>query len=209
LTHGLMTAWQGDEGPYLVAVDLHQPGVSISSQGWNAVGMRASASVDVTLDGVLVQVVGESGDYLERPGFWQGGIGVAACWFGAASALGETLANRMAKRPEPHALAHLGAVDVALSSARALLIEAGRFIDDNPKANVPALALRARAAVEETVEVVLRHVGRAVGAVPFCKDARFAQLAADLPVFVRQSHAEQDLAALGEDVAARRDGWRW
>ena len=33
--------------------------------------------------------------------------------------------------------------------------------------------------------------------------ARFARLAADLPVFLRQSHAERDLAALGKLVAAR------
>jgi hypothetical protein len=41
-------------------------------------------------------------------------------------------------------------------------------------------------------------VGHALGASPYCKDAHFAQLAADLPVFLRQSHAERDLAALGD-----------
>jgi heme oxygenase len=33
-----------------------------------------------------------------------------------------------------------------------------------------------------------------------CRDARFARAMADLPVFLRQSHAERDLAALGEQI---------
>ncbi len=37
---------------------------------------------------------------------------------------------------------------------------------------------------------------------PLCRDARFARALADLPVFLRQSHAERDLASLGELVAA-------
>jgi len=52
-------------------------------------------------------------------------------------------------------------------------------------------------------------VGRAMGATPFCRDARFARLAADLPVFLRQSHAERDLAELGRLVTAQDDpGWQ-
>jgi hypothetical protein len=50
---------------------------------------------------------------------------------------------------------------------------------------------------------VLEHVGRALGATPFCRNSHFARLAADLPVFLRQSHAEKDLAALGELIAAQ------
>jgi hypothetical protein len=47
-----------------------------------------------------------------------------------------------------------------------------------------------------------------LGATPFCRDSHFARLAADLPVFVRQSHAEKDLAQLGQQVAAQPlEGW--
>jgi len=47
---------------------------------------------------------------------------------------------------------------------------------------------------------VLAHAGRALGAGPLCRDARVARAMADLPVFLRQSHAERDLAGLGETV---------
>ncbi|MDQ6648856.1 MAG: acyl-CoA dehydrogenase, partial [Actinomycetota bacterium] len=45
---------------------------------------------------------------------------------------------------------------------------------------------------------VLDRVGRALGAGPLCLDPVQAQRAADLPVYLRQSHAERDLAGLGE-----------
>jgi len=35
-----------------------------------------------------------------------------------------------------------------------------------------------------------------------CQDAGYAQAMADLPVYIRQSHAERDLAAHGQLVAA-------
>jgi hypothetical protein len=44
---------------------------------------------------------------------------------------------------------------------------------------------------------VLRHAGHALGAGPMCRDPAIARRFADLPVFLRQSHAERDLAEIG------------
>ncbi|CRM62212.1 hypothetical protein [Pseudomonas sp. 31 R 17] len=118
------------------------------------------------------------------------------------------LREQCAKHPEPHALAHLGAVDSALNSAACVLRASAEQVDRAPTADARLLAQQVRACVEETVEQVIHHVGRAVGAGPYCKDPHFAQLMADLPVYVRQSHAERDLAALGEQVAGEPSG-RW
>jgi hypothetical protein len=52
----------------------------------------------------------------------------------------------------------------------------------------------------------MSHAGRALGAAPLCRNERFARAMADLPVFLRQSHAERDLAALGERVLSERAG---
>jgi len=54
-----------------------------------------------------------------------------------------------------------------------------------------------RTAVETSAEAVMRHAGRAFGATPLCRNARFARRMADLPVFLRQGHAERDLETLG------------
>ncbi|RRV10785.1 acyl-CoA dehydrogenase [Pseudomonas sp. v388] len=198
VSHGLLTAWDENGFQQLVALPMDQPGVQVTQDGWRAVGMAATGSFDIRLDHARGWRVGEPGAYLARPGFWQGGIGIAAVWYGAAQALAQRLLQHAGKRPEPHSLAHLGAVDVALNGAGTLLRAAAAELDRLPGANAELLARRCRAGIEHAAEQVMLHVGRALGAGVYCKDAGFARLAADLPVFLRQSHAEQDLAALGE-----------
>src|SRR5471032_1936810 len=94
ITHALITAWDERGEPILVAVDLRQPGVRITRDGWMAVGMSASASVDVHFDNAKATRIGAPRAYLERAGFWQGGGGIAACWFGRRRQSGNS-SNRM------------------------------------------------------------------------------------------------------------------
>ncbi|MFL9858645.1 acyl-CoA dehydrogenase [Paraburkholderia madseniana] len=214
VTDALVVVWLDGE-PWLAAVPVGGRHIVASNERWHAVGMRATASGDVRFDGVPALLVGEPHAYVRRPGFWYGGAGIAACWFGAAAGLARRLRDATAVRPDPHRLAHLGAADVALAGAAALLRETALLIDGdsgaavnavrgaNPDSNpdAHAAALRARLCVEAAVDTVLAAVGRALGASSYCRDAAFARALADLPVFVRQSHAERDLAALGEAVA--------
>jgi len=208
VSHGLLTAWDEQDRQQLVAVQMDQPHVTVTDEGWQAVGMAATGSVEVSFDGAAGIAVGTPGDYLARPGFWQGGIGIAACWYGAAQRLAQVLREHCGKRADPHAFAHLGAVDSALNAAACVLRASAEQIDRAPQADARQWAQQARACLEDTVEQVMRRVGRAVGAGPYCKDPHFAQLMADLPVYIRQSHAERDLAALGEQVAVAPAG-RW
>jgi hypothetical protein len=201
LSHGLLTAWDEQGRQQLVAVAMDQSAVQVTTQGWQAVGMGATGSVEVLFENAGAEAVGAPGDYLQRPGFWHGGIGIAACWYGAAQSLAERLRQHCAQREEPHALAHLGAVDSALQAAAEVLRASARSIDARPTDDAELLARRARAVVEHSVEQVILHVGHALGAGPYCKDRQFARLIADLPVFLRQSHAERDLAVLGEKIA--------
>lgn len=209
-THALLTAWLPDgSGPQLVSVALDQPGVQMSTHSWRAVGMADSASADVQFDQALATLVGGPGDYLSRPGFWHGGAGIAACWWGGARALGEALRSALEQMPaparSPFRQAALGRVDGALQGNAALLREAADWIDAHPDHDASLIALRLRQAAELCARRVLDEVGRALGATPFCRDAHFARLSADLPVFIRQSHAERDDAAVGERVLAQAD----
>jgi alkylation response protein AidB-like acyl-CoA dehydrogenase len=203
VTHGLLTAWGVDGiGPQLVSVELNQPGLSIDSTAWKAVGMSGSHSVDVTFDGAVAQMVGKPGDYLNRPGFWHGGAGIAACWYGGALSLGRALQEMVKQTPaafrSPFQMASLGKVDLTLHSTALLLREAAQWIDAHPLDNAQAVALRVRLAAEECAHRVLDEAGRALGPTAYCRDAKFARAAADLPVFIRQSHGERDFAALGQ-----------
>jgi len=201
VTHALVTYFNEAGEAALAAVCLQAPGTRVTSEGWHAVGMAGTGSVDVCFDATPAWPVGAPGDYVSRPGFWHGGAGIAACWYGAALPLARTLAAAQARRAEPHAQAHLGRTDVALHQTAALLRAAARKIDEDPQADARMLALRVRAAAEATALDVLDAAGKALGPAPFCRDAALARRFADLPVFLRQSHAERDLAQLGQGVA--------
>ena len=113
----------------------------------------------------------------------------------------------------PHALAHLGAVDIALSTVRAALDAAADEIDADPadlKGAGRVRALRVRALADAAATEVMGRVGRALGAGPLCLDEAHSRRVADLTVYVRQHHAERNLAELGGLVAEReaRNGER-
>lgn len=211
LDAALLTVWRADgAGPFLARAKLAQEGVTSDASNWQAIGMRASDSVDVRFDRARARIVGAERFYLERAGFWQGGIGIAACWHGGACAIGNALRRQTTDAGDKagwHRLLALGAVDHVLAANAALLREAASWVDAQPRASAQAWALRTRASADAVCAEVLHRATRAAGASPLCRDARFARLAADLPVFVRQCHGDRDLAALGERVVA--DGVSW
>jgi hypothetical protein len=206
VSHALVTAWNEQDKPILAAVDLRQPGVRVTSDGWMAVGMSASASVDVHFNNAKATRIGTPRVYLERAGFWHGGGGIAACWFGAAAAIGNFVKQDAARRADPYKLAHLGAIDTALSGTAALLRETAARIDREPQADAMPGAFRVRLAAERAAVEVIERAGRALGAAPLCRNRHFASLMADLPVFIRQSHAEHDEAALAERIVNEECG---
>ncbi|MFL0580725.1 acyl-CoA dehydrogenase family protein [Dietzia sp. 179-F 9C3 NHS] len=209
-SHALVTARVDDE-PRLFAVHLRSPGVRPRPGGWAATGMAGTDTTAVEFRDVPARTVGEPTSYLERPGFWHGGIGVAACWLGAGVAVARPLVAR-ATRPDvdDHALAHLGAVDAALGGATWALDAAAREVDDEGPDADPVRArhraVRARAIVEAAVDETVRRVGRALGAAPLAMDPRHTQAVADATVYIRQFHAERDLAGLG---ATAREYGSW
>ncbi|AKZ63446.1 acyl-CoA dehydrogenase [Herbaspirillum hiltneri N3] len=215
LSHAIVSGWNPDGHPCLAAVDLDQAGVTVTDEGWHAVGMAETMSVDVHFDNARGIAVGGPDFYTDRPGFWQGGAGIAACWHGAAAQLASYLRGKLAGRDDPHALAHLGRADVALSASAAGLRAAAQAVDAAPTADSYRLAMRVRLATEQAAVEVMQALGRALGAAPICRDPWVARMMADLPVFLRQSHAERDLAALaqstlrhGEDDDAGEEEWR-
>ncbi|MCW2859205.1 MAG: acyl-CoA dehydrogenase [Actinoallomurus sp.] len=189
-TRALVTA-----GDRLFAV---APGEPVEGT-WPATGMAASDSLDVRFADVPAQEVGPPGGYTRRPGFHHGGVGVAAVWYGGARAVARPLLGV----DEPHALTHLGAVEIALTSAREALERAAAEIDADPldrKGRAAARALRVRSLVAEVAAEVLDRTGRALGAGPLSRDEAHGRRVADLTVYIRQHHAERDLAALGRMV---------
>lgn len=211
-THALVTA-SAEDGKRLFAVAT---GVTEQGTGphgrcrpvdgtWQALGMAASDSASVAFTDVPALPVGPVDAYVNRPGFQHGGIGVAACWYGGARAVAKVLTGTAARRgPDPLTDAHLGAVDMRLHAAAAVLNQAGKEIDRDPgdaQGTARGRSLRVRAFVESVCSDVLAHVGRATGAEPLCHDPVHSRRATDLAVYIRQHHGERNLAELGRLVA--------
>jgi alkylation response protein AidB-like acyl-CoA dehydrogenase len=215
-THALVTAYAVDGGR-LFAVDLSEPGVRPGLGGWKGLGMAGSDTENVEFDAVPAAAIGAPRAYLDRVGFWHGAVGVAACWYGGAVAIGRPLWEAARGGAlDPHARAHLGAVDTALTAAGSVLREAAAAADcgPDPATNDPPgiqqaqrCALRVRAVVEAAATQTIERVGRALGPRPLATDAAHSRRIADLTVYLRQSHAERDLAVLG-DLAAGADSWQ-
>ncbi len=198
---GLLTAKTPDGGSVLVRVDLHEDGVALPPAEWASAGIAAAETRTVTFDRVSARPVGIGDVYLNRPGFWQGGAGIAAVWYGGAIAVVGDLADAPRAKGDPHCAAHLGAIHAHLEAARALLVATAAWIDAHPRADASGRARTLRAAVEFAATQAVERTGRALGAAPLCLDRAHARRVADLEIFLRQSHAERDLAALGESLA--------
>jgi len=203
----LVTAHSG-EARVLVQIMRDAPGIEAAPGHWQAVGMSRVESGRLHFRDVTAAQIGAAGDYLARPGFWHGGGGIAACWFGAAAAIAETLRRHPRAAHNPHAMAHLGAIDMTLSAAASLLRETAAMIDLDPDAPHATAVTRIRSVVERAATEVIDRVGRALGPGPLCEDGAHALRCADLTTFLRQSHAERDWAGLGEAAQAREVKWR-
>ncbi|WP_240036999.1 acyl-CoA dehydrogenase [Orlajensenia leifsoniae] len=199
LSHALVTA-HTEVGRRLFAVDLRDRGVVASAGPWVSRGLSDIVSAPVTFTAVPAIPIGDDGWYLQRPGFAWGGVGVAACWWGGTVGLARTLyAASEAREPDQIGLAHLGAVDIAVESARLALAATALIVDGAAKpADRPSVtAKRVRSIVVAAAETTLEHVNHGMGPLPLVADDAHARRVADLQIYLRQHHAERDEAALG------------
>jgi hypothetical protein len=207
--HALVTAQLDDGRHQLFAAELRTSAVRPLPSTWRSPGMAGADVRSVQFSGAQAVAIGGPGEYLDRPGVWHGAMGVAACWVGGARAVAAPLYHHVASgSADEHALAHLGAVDAAITAAEAVLAAAAVEVDDDPdneSGHAELTARRLRAVAENAVEQAITRTGRALGVRPLCLDDRHARRVADLAVFVRHSHAERDLAALGLLAGANSD----
>jgi alkylation response protein AidB-like acyl-CoA dehydrogenase len=197
----LVTVGQG----FLMDINLRNAAgtVEFDESEWKATAFVATRTATVTLRGLNLpetSIVGRDDWYLRRPGFWHGACGPACCWAGGAEGLRDYAVNQ--KRTDPHTLAHLGAMDAELWALRAYLETAGREIDQDPRDARAAQrrALTLRHLVERSCTDVLRRLTRAYGPHPLAMNESVSRRYSELDLYLRQSHAERDLEALGSCV---------
>ena len=115
--------------------------------------------------------------------------------------MAQFLLESFQQKPQAFKALYLGEVSQALSVTQSYFYQVAQLIDREPSQS-HALAIRIlRAQVETTAMLVLEKVGKALGATPYCKNAHFARLSADLSVFIRQTHGAFDSEAIGKLTA--------
>jgi alkylation response protein AidB-like acyl-CoA dehydrogenase len=189
----------------LVDLDLRndESTIGFDSSVWKTFAFSEVRNSKMFADGAVCSasdIVGEARWYLERPGFWHGACGPAACWAGGAQGIVDYAMQQ--NRADPHTLAHLGAMHAAVWAMKSVLVSAGHEIDEDPS-DVSRARVRART-VRHLVEVmstdILRRLARAYGPHPMAMDEGISRRYQELDLYLRQFHAERDLEALGRDL---------
>lgn len=177
---------------------------------WVAVGMADSHSETLTFGGSVIaddDVVGPPGFYTERPGFWFGASGVAACWFGGARGLVAGAMESVSGDSGELVRTDIGKAASWLQAADDSLRSAARAIDADPEDKLgrgQERALALRQIVHDSCEAVLRLTAAFGGARPLCHDPAQARRAADLYVYLAQHHGRADAAHLGHLILQGR-----
>lgn len=191
------------EGRQLVEIDLTtSQGATWKPAGsWGTPALADTGTRGITFDGhPVARCVGDAGWYLRRPGFWHGACGPAACWAGAAAGL-------VAQRSPAHgplAEARYGSLLTEMTLCEAVLAHAGRRIDGDPSDPLLAriVALSTRAAVHDSCLRLTDGFARLFGPRALV-ESETAQRHADVLLFVRQFHADDDLVALTGSILDR------
>jgi hypothetical protein len=173
--------------------------IEIDLSTWATDALRVTQTGSITFRGVEVtdhDLIGDPGWYLNRPGFWHGACGPAACWAGGIAGLVDFAMQ--SSRDDPHTLAHLGAMTANIWMMTACLAIAGREIDEEPSNSMSARAraLKLRHVVEEGCSDILKRFGRAYGPHPLSMNIDISRRYREVELYMRQSHAERDLESL-------------
>lgn len=201
----LIVVDSADDGrPVLLDVDV-RPGdaVTIRTEEWSTVALADTSTGSISFEHHPVTTDGRVADgswYLDRPGFWHGACGPAACWAGAA--IGVVDAAVALADDDPHRQAQLGAMCAQAWSLHTLFDGAGRAIDIDPfdRTNAEHRARSLRHVTERMCTDILDRFGRAFGPRPFTTQPGLAQRMADTQLYLRQHHGERELGAIAQLV---------
>jgi alkylation response protein AidB-like acyl-CoA dehydrogenase len=194
-------------GILLFDLPIKHPRVIPQPTTWASPAFADTSTAAVKFDSLLVSGrnrLGNAGWYLNRPGFWHGSIGPAACWAGGAQSLIDA-AVRLNRR-DPHSRAHVGALEATAWGLHAILEQAGREVDADPQdrsSTARIRGLKVRHLIERACAEVLDRFARATGPHLLAYDAYVIRQHQALTLYVRQCHGERDLANIPASPESR------
>jgi alkylation response protein AidB-like acyl-CoA dehydrogenase len=193
----LVTAHHAD-GILLFDLPIKHPRVIPQPTAWASPAFADTSTTAVQFDSLVISDryrLGNAGWYLNRPGFWHGSVGPAACWAGGAQSLIDAAVSL--NRSDPHSRAHVGALEATAWGLHAILEQAGREIDADPEdssGTARTRGLKVRHLIERACAEVLDRFARATGPHLLAHDAHVVRQHQALTLYIRQCHGERDLA---------------
>lgn len=192
----------GTPQPLLIDVDLRKKAdrIVIDSGGWAVIAFSETSTATVYFNEAPIErdcILGPSGWYLSRPGFWNGSCGPASCWAGGAEGLWDYCVAH--PRENPQDVANLGGIYAMVSATKAALEQAGREIDVDPDNAMGAQkrALALRYFLDQACTEILKRFAHIYGPRALALDPSVAKRYQEIELYIRQSHAERDLESLG------------
>lgn len=205
IDRALVPVWIDDDHHLLV--DLDTAGLPVDTSGWQTAAMTVSHTHTVAVhDHHLARrtVLGGPDFYLDRPGFFPGGIGVAAVWAGGISRVLDALLDWLGDRRTPAVDLRLGRIAVQRALATSAVREGGRQLDSvlagpttPSRGELQHLSTLVRAGVGAAVHAALDDARTLAGPVGLAFDAGLTHAIADLDLYVRQQNTDGDAGFLG------------
>jgi alkylation response protein AidB-like acyl-CoA dehydrogenase len=169
------------------------PGYVHDVEGWQAQGMRATATGTIDFTGMSitsVELVGKPNDYMQQPTFSGGAWRFCAAHVGAVERLVDLFKQHLivTKRGEdPYQLQRLAICVSAAKTARFWVEEtAGRMAGDGDPDETVAIAHLTRMTVERNALTVMEAVQRGIGLRAFVRPNEVERICRDLSTYLRQ-----------------------
>ena len=195
----VVAAKNADDKTQLFLLDLTRHSHRTDPTWWQAIGMEATVSGAVSLDGLLLEqqdILGAAGQYESQPFFGAGAIRFVSAHLGGALAVFDATRNhlRSAQRlQDPHQAARLGVMaadlDAAFSFVASTYQRLAPEIDWTASRCLPeraVLADLARVHVEEAARRTLDLAIRCVGCAGYMETHPLCRATRDLSVYLCQ-----------------------
>lgn len=208
VTRALVTARRdGAEGTLMLVVPLER-GTRADLSGWQAQGMRASATGTLDFTGLPVRrdsVLGLPDAYCRQPAFSGGAWRFAAVQLGGIEAVFDAWREhltRTGRGADPHQLARLGEGALALEGARNWVKRGAETFSDAilPPERIIACINLVRLAVERAGLDVLQLAQRSVGLQGFLRGHPLERLSRDLAIYLRQPAPDGALVGAAAEI---------
>lgn len=192
------------ESLLLLACDLRDPSVSVDTDWWDPIGMRATVSHRVRFDRTFVaeaDSIGAPGQYL-RDG-WQTAFAphYAASFLGAAEAANEWALACIAaqgKAGDPYVQSRCGQMAVDLETAQLWLAHVAGLWALGRVGAAQQAGVRARYMVEHLAAATVDHAVRVCGARSLLRPSPVERIVRDLTLYLRHDNADHILATIGK-----------